>query len=782
MRIALVGAEHEENLALRYIQGALEAAGHEIELIRFNRDDELDAAAHAWAASTAPLAGISMVFSLRARSFAALVARARELGYRGHIVAGGHFAAFNAEELLKDVPALDSIAIGEGEEIMLRLADVLAAPTPDLSTVRGLVWCTKAGECVRNAAAEKPPDLERLPHPAHKQPPDRFLGLPICNLLASRGCAHQCYFCSIAAWHRLCGGPRVRLREPEQIANEIAGLYTQGYRIFNFHDDHFFLPRPAASLERFQRLDAALKARSVGRIAFAVKSRPDHVDETVYRFLKEMGLFRVFLGIEAGTEESLANLGRRQSLADNERALATVNRLKLHACFNLLILNPDSTLEDVRANVAFLRKHPDNPMNFCRTEVYEGTPLKEKLRAEGRLTGSYWGYDYVIRDGRAQHVFELFCAGLRGRHMGEDCLNHLVMAVDFEGQLLGHFFGAHRSLRRHVKAYVRRVNLNTCGYLNEVCGIADRGFAWNEDGRRLVQDLAGRVRADNEELAAEGREWLDAIRRAAREAVCAPRGRLARSAATVGVVATLTLAGSACSSSGKTDKPFWDNSGGGMGGGGTQVCEMAAPPPPTGNPATIQTQVVAELLPHVARLTANPSALSLDLWLEDNGSIQRLSVTVANQTQWIGYENLRDIRFNQPGACGKRYQMSFTAEEVLAARKASMRSGVVQAGTPAPGQEAESAFTASPLTRTEVRAKLLPLVARKLEKAEGVTIDVAFDDKALLAYVSARQGEREIDLSGLDLTKVRVPAGEWNCFRRLSFTADEVAKAKGAGK
>ena len=110
----------------------------------------------------------------------------------------------------------------------------------------------------------------------------------------------------------------------------------------------------------------------------------------------EFGLFRVFLGIEAGTADSLRRIGHGQTPAQNERALEIVNRLDLHACFNLLLLNPDSTLEDFRANVAFLRGHCGNPMNFCRTEIYAGTPLELKLRREGRLLGDYWGYGYRI--------------------------------------------------------------------------------------------------------------------------------------------------------------------------------------------------------------------------------------------------------------------------------------------------------------------------------------------------------------------------------------------------
>ena len=51
----------------------------------------------------------------------------REEGFAGHISLGGHHAAFNAEEILADWPAVDSIVLGEGEEPLADLTrDVLA--------------------------------------------------------------------------------------------------------------------------------------------------------------------------------------------------------------------------------------------------------------------------------------------------------------------------------------------------------------------------------------------------------------------------------------------------------------------------------------------------------------------------------------------------------------------------------------------------------------------------------------------------------------------------------
>jgi hypothetical protein len=87
--------ECEENLALRYIRAALEGRGHSVTQITFNAEADTEAAAECLARSGAGLAGFSMVFTYRAAEFAAVARRSRELGFRGHLVAGGHFAAFN---------------------------------------------------------------------------------------------------------------------------------------------------------------------------------------------------------------------------------------------------------------------------------------------------------------------------------------------------------------------------------------------------------------------------------------------------------------------------------------------------------------------------------------------------------------------------------------------------------------------------------------------------------------------------------------------------------------
>lgn len=624
MRIALVGAECEENLALRYIQAALEQAGHEVLHIPFNTAEDLEPAALALARSRAALAGVSMVFTYRAREFARLLARARERGYRGHLVAGGHFAAFHADALLRDVPALDSIAVGEGEGIMVDLA----ARLDRLPEVRGLVWRDAAGTPRHNPPADPVTDLDTLAPPARRTPPDAYLGLPIANVLSSRGCTHACAFCSIAAWHRHCGGPRFRQRPAARVAGELADLFRRGYRIFNFHDDNFLLRDRDGTRAWLEELARGLESAGVGRIAFAIKARPDSVDPEVFARLKEMGLFRVFVGIEAGTSESLRRPGRRQTVAQNERALEILAGLDLHVCFNLLLLNPDSTLEDVRGNLAFFRDHAAYPQNFCRTEIYAGTPLERRLRREGRLRGTYWGFDYTIRDPRAQRFFEGMHRVLFERHHAAENVHHQTMRLDYERQLLAHFHGCAPSLAARVRAFTTQVNLRTCAHLETLAGWAERDDAGTPAGRARLADLHARVQEEGAAEAVAGAHILWLIRQAA-EGLPGQRRRESRAAPAAAAAAALMLATAAAQ-----DGPF-----------GMQFEEMAPvpgemeEPPAQETPATesplppdaadaalIRAEFDRQVLPLLAQRVRPPADLAVELWLDEAGKVKQVEI------------------------------------------------------------------------------------------------------------------------------------------------------------
>ena len=669
MHVALVGAEHQEDLTVRYLWGALEAAGHEVTHVVFNDVEDLERAARQLVETHAPLAGLSMVFTSRAAEMALLAERARQLGYRGHITSGGHFAAFNAEALLRDVEAIDSAVVGEGEAAICQLASSLV----ELDAIPGLVFRAHDGAVLRNGPADKPRDLDTLPWPVHMKPYHEYLGVPIASLLGSRGCSYRCHFCSITSWHRMCGGAVLRMRAPERVAEEIAALWADGVRIFNFTDDNFILPNRRLMLERLDRLERALSERGVGRIAFATKARPDEIDEEMLGRLKDLGLFRLFLGIEAGTARSLAQLGRTQCHEDNERALAICNEMGVHACFNLLLWNPDSRLEDIALNVEWLREHHDNPMNFSRTEVYAGTPLLQQLEATGRLLGDYWGYDYRVADERAERAFQLAYAAFRERNFGPTSAHHLTMRVDYELHLLEHFFGAQDALRREVKDFVRAVNLDTCEHLSEILRACDEGTP-DEAFEAHVVDL---VQRGDIALGRRGQHLLSKLARAvapARDARTGPYARRARAAA---LVAALSLG--ACGESGEAPDEVVQAPAPTAPEPPPAVVAPAEPmqpleepeetvvPEPPGDPEAIRSQFDQRALRHLRRGIRPARETRVELQLADDGTVTEVEVSAEGLDDDAAAEigsRIASIVFRGADVVGRRFVLTISASQL----------------------------------------------------------------------------------------------------------------------
>ena len=80
----------------------------------------------------------------------------------------------------------------------------------------------------------------------------------------------------------------------------MALLHRSGARIFNFHDDNFFPLAPEQRWQRVRKLKDALDQRGLDDIAFAIKSRPDAVDEELFRFLPIYTLFAGAIGFAIG--------------------------------------------------------------------------------------------------------------------------------------------------------------------------------------------------------------------------------------------------------------------------------------------------------------------------------------------------------------------------------------------------------------------------------------------------------------------------------------------------
>jgi len=496
--VALVGPEIEENLSLRYIASSLAAAGVRSELVPFNSESDFGTALAAiLRAPEPPIAvGISLAFQWRARDFLALAVALRDGGYRGHVTVGGHFGTFAAKEILADFPEIDSVVRQEAEETMVALVRALQNGEP-LEKIAGLAL--HAGDDVHLTDHPALPDLAKLPRPDRRGEPASCFGHGISPLVSSRGCYANCSFCCIAAWHeQSLPGKRYRVREVEDVADEMLSLKrTRGVDVFVFHDDNFFVPGHRQNRERFAALADALEKNGIGEFATVVKARPTDCDPHVFEILKRrLRCIRVYIGIETDADQGLRTLRRWSHSKQNHQAIDLVRKLDLYTCYNMLIFDPDTTIESLRTNIEFLRYAPEFPSNFGRVELYAGTPLLARMQAENRVRGDYLQWDYDLGTPEIERIFTLAMECFMPRNFGSDALANRIMGTRFDIEVTRHFhpdlFDA--AWLDEGKELSRILTLDGADALEAIIDAVERG-ASQESERALVAELSPKLRA-----------------------------------------------------------------------------------------------------------------------------------------------------------------------------------------------------------------------------------------------------------------------------------------------
>lgn len=483
MHVLLVGADHEENLGVGMIGAAAEAKGHRVEVMPFNQSAERERLALEIASAEPDVVGLGMQFQHWAHEYLALAARLRAHGFRGHITCGGQYASAAYREVLEAGRGVDSVVLHEGEETIVALLEALRSGRR-LGEVDGIAYLTDDGAPVRTRGRCLVAQLDDLPFPKRYRAHGVHVGVPFIPLLGSRGCWGACSFCSISTFYkdaqRAGGGKRLRHRSPENIAQEMALLAHAGgagQGIFCFHDDNFLLPRPEDSLARVRALREQLDRYAVGKVALIGKCRPDSVTPELARELRELGVVRLYVGVENTSEGGSAHLNRRVDVAQVGRALDACRDAGIFTCYNLLLFEPQATLDDIEANIAFMRAHDTHPVNFCRAEPYFGTPLHRQLELAGSLGGSYLGYDYRITDDRTELCFRIAASAFRQRNFGGQGVHNRYMGLGYMAILLEQFYGDQdpervAALKAEARLLTQTIVHETADFLEEAWRLA----------------------------------------------------------------------------------------------------------------------------------------------------------------------------------------------------------------------------------------------------------------------------------------------------------------------
>jgi radical SAM superfamily enzyme YgiQ (UPF0313 family) len=306
------------------------------------------------------------------------------------IIVGGAFATLNADRILADCPDIDSVGVGEGEEL---LPDYLAH-LAELGTVAGLVW-RRDGKTIQNVPRPLLQNLDQFPYPDRTSLPiDYIESLPLdvpavlsldkfCTVQTSRGCPYSCIYCDIPA----LGDGQWRSRSPEHVLGELQELSDLGYRSIYLTDDHFLINQ-----KRIGEICQGIIERKL-KFHWGCEGRVDSVGIGQLPLMRDAGCTFLAFGVEAGTQKVLKRLNKRQTPAQVEHAVREAKRqgiARVHGFF--VVGSPDESEADILESFRFAARLELDTFGFNRLCAYRGTPLWQEYVSRG-----------IIDDGRDWH-------------------------------------------------------------------------------------------------------------------------------------------------------------------------------------------------------------------------------------------------------------------------------------------------------------------------------------------------------------------------------------------
>jgi radical SAM superfamily enzyme YgiQ (UPF0313 family) len=436
-KVILIGAEDEENLALRYLAAVLEKDGHETKILPCSKYDDFTKVLKFVSKYKPDLIGISVAFQALAKMYFSLISEIRKQGYKGHVTVGGHFPTFEYKKILETQMGIDSVVRFEGEQAIVELANSIVNNS-DFSKITNLVYRIPEG-LKENECIYKFQELDKLPFPKRNEKADTRLGEKFSTLVSSRGCWHSsCLYCCIGAFHSK-KNEKFALRSSESVAEEIGDLYWKyGTRLFQFHDDNFMLHSKEETLKRLRTLKEAIESKKINtkNIAFLIKARPDTIDEEVASALKDLGTVGVFLGIENASESGLRALIRGSKVEDIYKSMEALKKFDIVVTYNLLIFHPNATLEEIDKNIEFMKNHKELPFDFGRAEIVAGSPLERLVISKNSLEGEWPNWSYKLDNETVDKMFRMNVSLFRRKDSPYSNLMQSSIALAYQAYVL----------------------------------------------------------------------------------------------------------------------------------------------------------------------------------------------------------------------------------------------------------------------------------------------------------------------------------------------------------
>lgn len=295
-----------------------------------------------------------------------------KIGIRGELI------SFEPEMIMERNPDLDFGLRYDDDYALLNYINNI---DKDLSKVNNIVFRTKDNKIITTERQINKYELDSLPMP-YRELYDikKYLKRDSETIVrSSRGCPGKCLFCTKTRMEKF------RIFSIKRFCDELEQMLQYGFKTFFFSDDTF-----AFSMPRLLELKEELKKRKM-KIKWTSNIRIKDITEEKIKLMKELGAYRVFVGIETINSKASKTIGKslqKEEILSKIKILKD-NDMQFHASF--ILGNPDDTEEDLESTIDFVKEIDPNIVTFNLIKIYPGLDLYKEPEKYGMIiTDKYW--------------------------------------------------------------------------------------------------------------------------------------------------------------------------------------------------------------------------------------------------------------------------------------------------------------------------------------------------------------------------------------------------------
>lgn len=259
------------------------------------------------------------------------------------VAIGGPWASVRSKQIYLHHPEIDYVVIGEGEaplqEILFNKAEkgiLRRCPLP----ITELPALDFSGWADADLQTYYQNYISMLQTGKYGLIPEQ---IPVFVFYqSSRGCVQhpRCNFCGSRLGNKLVFRTSEQFyKNIENIVQQVSWINPQ-IHIFDCSDSF------VSSIGRFKEDFHAHPC-----VNFTVYARVDEIDQKSAKFLQQLGVTKVSLGIETGSTKALADIGKNTTIEQNVRAIETLKDVGISVYVNLIYGLPGETPKDLGKTV-----------------------------------------------------------------------------------------------------------------------------------------------------------------------------------------------------------------------------------------------------------------------------------------------------------------------------------------------------------------------------------------------------------------------------------------------